>query len=188
VQAHAFGTTHIFTLVQRDQTFSILDIVHDKVFTLDSRGTIVDANASLLEFLGERRESVISRNVCEFPLISAMIPWESPGAMPGGGLHDTTTPFHSKDGLFHYEVRSKPILCDDGDEGLVIVINDRSDVENLRAMNEQYRLNLDAITGDLSLLVVNFLPDGRTISGNAMFISRFFLPRRLQTGQNSFPF
>jgi len=98
------------------------------------------------------------------------------------------TSFHSKDGLSHYEVESKPILCDDGDEGLLIVINDRSDVENLRAMNEQERLKLDAITGDLSLLVVNFLPDGRTISGNAMYISRFFLPCRLQTGQNSFPF
>lgn len=174
VQAHAFGTTRIFTLVQRDQTFSILDAVHDRVFILDSKRNIVDANASLLEFLGERRESIISRNVYEFPLISAMIPWESPGAMPGGGLHDTTTPFHSKDGLFHYEVRSKPILCDDGDEGLVIVINDRSDVENLRAMNEQERFYLDAITGDLPLLVVNFLPDGRTISGNAKYISRFF--------------
>jgi len=96
------------------------------------------------------------------------------------------TSFHSKDGLSHYEVESKPILCDDGDEGLVIVINDRSDVENLRAMNEQYRLNLDAITGDLSLLVVNFLPDGRTISGNAMFISRFFPSSQTADGTEFF--
>ncbi|MDH7510979.1 MAG: PAS domain S-box protein [Methanolinea sp.] len=173
VQDHAFGTTRVFTLVRRDETFSVLDSICDMVLILDLKGTILTANAPLLGFLGEGRENIFGHNVCEFPLLSKLISWKSSEEIPGEWLRGTTTRFHSQDDQSHYDVTSRPVLCEDGNEGRMIVVHDRSEIENLRRLNHGERWVLDAITGDLSLLVIQLSPEGRLISGNAPFLSRF---------------
>lgn len=173
VHDHAFGTTRVFTLVRRDGRFSILDATHDMVLILDHGGTIVNANISLLGFLEERRESVIGHKVSEFPLLSELISWKSTEEISEEWLRGITSRFHSKDNQSHYDITSRPLLCGDGNEGCMILIHDRSEIENIQGLMDEEKRVLDAITEDLSLLVIRLLPDGRIISGNAQFLSRF---------------
>lgn len=173
VHDHAFGTTRVFTLVRRDETFSFLDTTRDMVLILDQEGTIVNANASLLGFLGESRESIMGHKVSEFSLLSELIPWKSTEGIPEEWLRGTTTRFHSQDNQYHYDVTSRPVLCEDGNEGCMILIHDLSEVENIRRLIHEEKRVLDAITGDLSLMIIHLSPDGRIISGNAQFLSRF---------------
>lgn len=182
VHSHAFGTTRIFTLRKRESFFSILDSVRDMVLIIDFKGTIVDANASLLDFLGERGENIIGHYWSEFSPLSGMIP----GDFLKKDFHGSKMPIYKKDDLSPYEVSSYPVLCTDGSEGFVIVINDLSAFENLRAENEKDKFILDTVITDSSLFIVQLFPDGRIITGNKPFTSRFFPSSETAKGEDLF--
>jgi PAS domain S-box-containing protein len=185
VRDHAFGTTRVFSLVPRDETFSILDATCDMVLIIDQGGTIVNANAPLLGFLGVGRESVIGHNLGEFPFLSEITSWEPTRGIPEGWFHGTEIRFHGRDDRSHFNVTSRPILHEGGNRGCMIVIHDRSQVENLRRMNHEGSRVLDAITGDFSLMIIQLSPDDRINSANAQFLSRF-CPSLKETKETEF--
>ncbi|MCQ8893633.1 MAG: PAS domain S-box protein [Methanolinea sp.] len=182
VEAHSFGTTRVFTLAEREGEVSPLDYVRDMVILVDGEGTVMNANAPLISFLGCRREDVCGHNVREFPHLSRLL-YRSPGDAGPERSRDICIA-QTRDGQsVSLKIKKVPALLENGERGELALIEDCTEVLFLRGHLDSERQVLEAVAHAPSLFMVHFLPTGQTLSGSDCYASRFFptVPSLLET-------
>ncbi|MDI9634073.1 MAG: PAS domain S-box protein [Methanolinea sp.] len=173
VEAHSFGTTRVFTLAAKKESISPLDCIRDMVIVIDGRGTVIDANASLLAFLGCRKDDLIGHQVSDFPLLSLPLEHSSMGASPGECQMIFLSP---KKGGSHFSLKMRrfPAIVDNGELGEFIIIQDCTEVQCLQDALDSEKQIREAFSHVSSLFYIHFLPRGETLSCSDWYASRFF--------------
>ncbi len=139
------GPSKVYYSSQRMPLSAMLSLSSDFIIVLDKNLNIINVNDRFLEFSNMSRDDVIYKNIQLFAIPAKFKPSFMPliGKALEGTESTTEATFEQKGETHYYNIKLIPIVFDEGDKGVTILvedITDRKQIEQvIRDSEEKFR-------------------------------------------------
>ena len=145
VDLKEWGPSKVYFLSQRMPISAMLSLSSDFIIVLDKNLNIINVNDRFLEFAGMSRDEILYKQIQIFAFPSTFKPSFIPGIKEAiEGKESVIETQYERNGIINYfNVKLIPIVFDEGDKGVTILIEDITDRKHIehaiRESEEKFR-------------------------------------------------